>query len=94
MLVAGIWIECDFVWRETRLIVEFDGRATHGTPAAFESDRARDRKLQAMGWRTVRITWRQLEEEPEAVAYDLRALLTTSAGTAPTRSSSQRPSSS
>jgi very-short-patch-repair endonuclease len=92
MLVDGIWIECDFVWREAGVIIELDGRATHATPAAFESDRARDRKLQALGWRTVRITWRQLKDEPEAVGYDLRALLTVSAGTAPSRSSSHRPS--
>jgi predicted transcriptional regulator of viral defense system len=92
LLIAGVWIECDFVWRSARVIVELDGRAVHDTAYAFERDRARDRKLQAMGWRTVRITWRQLRDEPEAVAYDLRTLLTTSAGTAPSRSSSQRPS--
>jgi hypothetical protein len=75
LLVAGIWIECDCVWREHRVIVELDGRATHDTAAAFERDRARDRRLAARGWRLVRITWRQLAEEPEAVASDLRAIL-------------------
>jgi very-short-patch-repair endonuclease len=94
LLVAGTWIECDCVWREAGVIVELDGREVHATAFAFERDRARDRKLQARGWRTVRITWRQLQFEPEAVAYDLRALLTTPAGTAPSRSNSQRPSSS
>jgi very-short-patch-repair endonuclease len=94
LLIHGVPIEGDCVWRDARLIVELDGRATHGTPAAFESDRARDRKLQALGWRTARITWRQLTDEPEAVAYDLKALLTSSGGTAPSRSSSHRPSSS
>ncbi len=94
LLVAGIWIECDCVWRDARVIVELDGRAVHDTAAAFERDRARDRMLQARGWRTVRVTWRQLRDEPEALAYDLRALLTASAGIAPSRRISHRPSSS
>jgi hypothetical protein len=68
-------IDPDAIWRKQRLIVELDGRATHGTPKAFESDRARDRALQVAGWRVVRITWRQLYKEPEQLARDLRALL-------------------
>ena len=69
-----------------------DGLCT--TAAAFERDRARDRVLNARGWRVVRITWRQLHDEPEAVAYDLRALLSSGAGTAPSRSTLQVPSAS
>jgi very-short-patch-repair endonuclease len=74
--IAGRWIEADFVWSEQRLIVELDGRATHQTRAAFENDRARDRALVAAGWRVIRVTWRQLRDEPDAVAADLRAALT------------------
>jgi very-short-patch-repair endonuclease len=55
--------------------VELDGRATHGTAAAFERDRARDRRLHAAGWRTVRITWQQLQADAQALAGDLRAVL-------------------
>lgn len=66
---------CDMVWPEARLIVELDGNQTHATRAAFEADRARDRALQVAGWRVVRITWRQLQQEPQAVAADLRRLL-------------------
>jgi very-short-patch-repair endonuclease len=68
-------IECDCVWRVQRLVVELDGHAAHHTTAAFERDRARDRALNARGWRTVRVTWRQLHQEPEALAVDLRKLL-------------------
>jgi very-short-patch-repair endonuclease len=75
LLVGGALIECDCVWRDRRLVVELDGHATHGTAAAFERDRARDRSLHVHGWRTVRVTWRQLSDEPEALAVDLRALL-------------------
>jgi REase_MTES_1575 len=74
--VAGRWIEIDCLWRDRRLIVELDGHATHATAAGFERDRARDRALHANGWRVVRITWRQLHEEPDAVARDLERLLT------------------
>lgn len=55
--------------------MELDGRAFHDTASAFERDRARDRTLQAAGWRVVRITWRSLRHEPAAVAADLRRLL-------------------
>ena len=73
--VNGVWIEADCIWREQRLIVELDGHATHSTRSAFESDRARDRALIAAGWRVMRITWRQLHDEPQALTRDLRASL-------------------
>ena len=73
--VRGGFVEADCVWRRSRLIAELDGRAVHGTAAAFERDRARDRALNASGWRVVRITWRQLSEEARELAEDLGALL-------------------
>ena len=42
---------------------------------------AMDRRLQAAGWRVVRITWRQLHDEPREVAAQLRALLVTAHAT-------------
>jgi very-short-patch-repair endonuclease len=67
--------EVDFVWRETRLIVETDGWGAHRTRAAFETDRLRDAELTAAGWRVVRITKRRLEREPDAVARQIARLL-------------------
>jgi very-short-patch-repair endonuclease len=67
--------ERDCVWAAEGVIVELDGRAAHGTAAAFERDRARDRALAAAGWRTVRVTWNQLEREQDALARDLRKIL-------------------
>jgi very-short-patch-repair endonuclease len=66
--------EVDAVWRDARLVVELDGRDTHGTVAAFERDRARDRALQVAGWRPVRITYRQMHDAPRAVIDDVRRL--------------------
>jgi very-short-patch-repair endonuclease len=68
------------MWVEQRLLVELDGRAVHGTERAFETDRQRDRILLADGWRSTRVTWRQLHEEPAAIAADLRQLLRHRAG--------------
>jgi len=72
---GGRWLEVDCLWPESRVVVELDGHAFHSTRAAFERDRERDRLLQAAGWRVVRITWRQLRDEPAAVARDLARLL-------------------
>jgi very-short-patch-repair endonuclease len=68
-------MEVDAAWRRQRLIVELDGYAFHGTRAAFERDRARDRRLAAKGWRVLRVTWRDVEHRKEELAADLRALL-------------------
>ncbi len=65
----------DCHWPGVRQVVELDGWQAHGTRAAFQGDRARDRALRAAGYPVTRITWHQLEREPEAVAADLRRLL-------------------
>jgi very-short-patch-repair endonuclease len=75
LAVDGRFYEVDCLWPEPRLIVELDGRATHGTARAFEKDRERDRLLQVAGWKVVRITWRQLRDDAPAVVADLRRLL-------------------
>ena len=70
----GRSFECDCVWPHQRVIAELDGYATHSPRRKFESDRARDRAL-APEWLVIRVTWRQLTQEPGAVAADLRRLL-------------------
>ena len=72
--VGGKWIQVDCLW-PSRVVVELDGFAAHGTRTAFREDRARDRKLRVSGYGAIRIAPEQLEEEPEAIASDLRALL-------------------
>lgn len=73
--VRGRLLRPDCMWPEERLLAELDGRAVHGTERAFESDRQRDRILLVEGWRSTRITWRQLHDEPSAIAVDLGRLL-------------------
>jgi Protein of unknown function (DUF559) len=65
----------DALWRRERLVVETDGRAVHGTRAAFERDRRRDAQLLLAGFRVARFTWRQVTQEGSEVAAILRALL-------------------
>jgi very-short-patch-repair endonuclease len=66
--------ECDFVWREQRLIVETDGGAAHGTRRAKRRDPVRDADLMIAGWRVWRLSYEQLFREPETVAQQLIAL--------------------
>lgn len=75
LALRGRFFKPDCMWSMQRLIVELDGRAVHGTDRAFESDRERDRILLAEGWRSLRVTWRQLRDEPDAIAADLHGLL-------------------
>jgi hypothetical protein len=72
---GGRSFEADCLWRDRRLLVELDGHATHATRTQFEADRLRDRRLAIEGWRTVRVTWRQLEGDPSGLERDLRVLL-------------------
>ncbi|CAA9536986.1 MAG: hypothetical protein AVDCRST_MAG30-4328 [uncultured Solirubrobacteraceae bacterium] len=67
--------EVDAHWPDQRLVVEVDGYAFHGTRAAFERDRARDADLLAAGQRVLRVTWRQITDQPEALAARLGAAL-------------------
>jgi len=75
LAVRGRFFEIDALWEQQRVAVELDSRSVHGTKKRFESDRQRDRILVAEGWRTMRVTWRQLHEEPVAIAADLQSAL-------------------
>jgi hypothetical protein len=55
----GIY-QVDFHWPAYKLVVETDGKATHGHAIAFHRDRDRDLHLNATGWRVLRLTWRQV----------------------------------
>jgi len=65
----------DFFWRAERLVTEIDGFAYHSSTDMFESDRRRDAVLATTGVRVIRVTWRQLVNEPEAVLVRLALAL-------------------
>jgi len=76
ILLGAKRYQVDCHWPGTNQIVELDGWQTHRTRSAFRDDRARDRALHVAGYSVTHLTWNQLDDEPEVVAADLRALLT------------------
>ena len=75
LALRGRFYEIDALWERQRVALELDSRGVHGTKKRFESDRQRDRILVAEGWRTMRVTWRQMQKEPAQIAADLRLAL-------------------
>ncbi len=67
--------EPDFLWRDERVIVEFDSWQFHSGRRAFEADRRRDADLAARGYTVIRVTWRQLAHQPHAVVARIAAAL-------------------
>jgi very-short-patch-repair endonuclease len=65
----------DFLWREQKLIVELDGYQYHHTRPAFEHDHQRDAQHQHQGFTVIRITGRQLQRQPEALAIQIATAL-------------------
>jgi hypothetical protein len=68
--------ECDFVFREARLVVETDGAAAHGTSRAIERDPLRDARLMKAGWRVWRVSYEQVVRGRDGLAEELESLLT------------------
>jgi very-short-patch-repair endonuclease len=66
--------EVDFLWPDSCLIVEVDGFRYHGGRSAFEADRARDVQLKLLGYEVLRFTYRQLRDDPQAVAAAVAVL--------------------
>ena len=65
----------DFAYPDERIAIELDGRRWHSDAAAFESDRRRDQRALLQGWRTIRFTWRQVNQHPDEVVAVLSRLL-------------------
>lgn len=65
----------DFLWPDAAVIVEVDGRQSHGTRAAFQRDRSRDARLTATGYRCLRFTHRDMTDTPAVVANRVRSVM-------------------
>lgn len=65
MSVEGSLGRVDFLFREQRLIVEFDGKVKYegadGRDALFREKRRED-ALRSLGYNVVRLTWRDLRD--------------------------------
>ena len=73
--VFGFTYYPDLLFERSRLVVEFDGYAVHGTPEAFEADRIRQNRLVLAGYRVLRYTWKRLQEDREGLLAEIRAAL-------------------
>lgn len=65
----------DACYRSERVVVELDGRRNHTQLTHRERDLVRDQQAAAQGWLTVRVSWRQLHEQPDALEERLSAVL-------------------
>jgi hypothetical protein len=66
--------EVDLLWRAQRLVVELDGRRWHDTPAR-DRDYRRDVNLLCSGYSVMRLTWRQVVNDPVWVTRRLHHAL-------------------
>jgi very-short-patch-repair endonuclease len=71
----GVAYTADFLRRQERLVAETDGYRFHSSRRAFENDRMRDQRLAVAGFTVVRLTWRQLTQEPDRVLATVQNLL-------------------
>jgi very-short-patch-repair endonuclease len=65
----------DFLWSEKRVVVETDSYLYHRGKVAFQDDRARDLDLRRRGFEVLRLSERQVNEQPRVVAEVLAATL-------------------
>ncbi len=67
----------DFLWRDHRVIVETDGNQAHGTDGARRRDARRERELRLRGFKVLRVTHRELTDDPTTIVQTIRSALST-----------------
>jgi hypothetical protein len=65
------WRRLDYAWPDPGVGTEFDGWETHGTRAAFQDDRIRDRHLQIRWWRVLHYTAEDVRCRPQEVLAEI-----------------------
>jgi very-short-patch-repair endonuclease len=68
-------LEVDLLWDDERFVVEADSRRHHATEVAFERDRKRDLDLMEVHYEVLRVSWKQVEKEPQKVFAVVRSEL-------------------
>jgi predicted transcriptional regulator of viral defense system len=66
----------DLLWREQRVIIEYDSREFHSGERARTYDAARHNDLTNWGFDVLHVTWAHLSEQPERVLVWIAAALT------------------
>ena len=57
----------DVAWPERRVNFEADGRLWHTSPSDRRRDAIRDAALAGVSWRTERVLWLELHEDPDTL---------------------------
>ncbi len=68
-------IRPDMFWRELGVVIELDGARWHDDPLTRRDDADKQAILEAHGLRVLRITWRQLVDNPRQTIARIRAAL-------------------
>lgn len=58
----------DFAYPAIRLLIEVDGRSYHSDSVAYQRDREKQNQTQALGWSTLRFTWRDIVRDADRTA--------------------------
>ena len=64
----------DIAWPEPKLALEAEGFGYHASPEAKRYDLARRRRLQLLGWTVMVYDWREIVDEPDRVAREIRTI--------------------
>lgn len=69
-----VFARADFRVAGTNVLVEFDGLLKYSDPAALRAEKARQLRLERLGYRVVRLTWRDLDRPGPVVAMIREAI--------------------
>jgi very-short-patch-repair endonuclease len=70
------WLgEVDFAYPDARIAIEVHGHGVHSQKRVWERDQRRENDLVRAGWKLLKATNLQLDEEPDSFLEGLRALL-------------------
>ena len=73
VLPSGRHVDLDAAYVRARVAVELDGAAFHGSAEDRERDTRRDAALAALGWVTLRFSYRRLTRDPAGCSADIEA---------------------
>jgi very-short-patch-repair endonuclease len=58
----------DFAYPQVKLLIEVDGRSYHSDSVAYQRDREKQNRTQALGWSTLRFTWHDIVRDADRTA--------------------------
>ncbi len=70
------WLgEVDFAYPQARIAIEVHGYGVHSLKRVWEDDQRRENELVRAGWKLLKATNRQLDQDPDSFLEALRSLL-------------------